>query len=149
MSHVVPINKVNQFLPQDKLELDDTVVAGENLPADHDKFNDLEETARDIVFGRLGVYYDTSTWADPASTPSMVMNILGMLVAGWVYDRQFSEEATEGGSYGSRRVAEAYRLLEGVIAGEYSIGVDLLVDATAGAPSYLASDPTFEMGEAF
>lgn len=137
MSHVVALEKVNQFLPHEKMEV-----------VKHSDVNDLEETARDIVFGKLALYYDTPTWTTPATTPSMVNNILGLLVAGWVYDRQFSEEAAEGGSYGSRRVEEAYRLLEGILAGEYDIG-DMLPTATGGAPSVLETEPLFAMGEAF
>lgn len=146
MSHVIPLEKVNQFLPNQKLELDLTDVGG--VAADHGLVDDLEETARDIVVGRLSTVYDTSTWA-PLAYPSLVTNIMGLLVAGWVYDRQFSEEVADGGSYGTRRVKEAYSLLDGLIGGLYAIEDLVITDDTSGLPVGLESDPVFEMGSAF
>lgn len=149
MSHVIPISKVNQFLPHNKLELDETISAQTGLPVDHDKIADLEETARAIVLGQLQVRYDTTGWLAPTAPnqpvgPGLVLSATGMLVAGWVYDRQFSEEAIEGSSYGARKVREAYALLSGILSGTYDIGEEILVDP-AGEPSVFVSDPVFTM----
>lgn len=151
MSHVIPIAKVNQFLPNEKLSLDVTIDVGTGLPVDHALIADLEETGRDIVHGRIAATYDTTLWVDPASTPTLVTNIVGMMVAGWVYDRQFSEEAATGDSYGQRRLLEAYALLEAVVDGTYVLDdVTPVVDGTAtGEPSVLESEPVFVMGEPF
>ena len=149
MSHIVPIEKINQFLPQEKLGLDTSVDSDSGLPVDHPKVADFEETARDVVHGQLRVLYEVDGWVDPASTPSMVVNILGMLVAGWVYDRQFSEEATNAGGYGQRRVREAYGLMNSILDGTIDlIGFEQIFDPTRGASVY-ESEPVFIMDEAF
>lgn len=149
MSHIVPIEKVNQFLPQEKLGLDTSIDSESGFPVDHHKIEDFEETARDVVYGQLGALYNTDGWVDPVNTPSMVVNILGMLVAGWVYDRQFSEEATNAGGYGQRRVREAYGLMNSILDGTIDlIGFDQIVDPVREASVY-ESEPVFVMDEAF
>lgn len=150
MSHVIPIDKINQFLPHEKLDLDTTIDPATDLPVDHGKINDLEETARDNVFAKLAVVFDTSTWMEPSQRPSLINNILGLMVAGWVYDRQFSEESTEGSSYGHRRVQEAWDLIDALIEGTLVIDdVDRLDDDLPGAASVLETEPVFVMGEQF
>lgn len=151
MSHIVSIDKINQFLPREKLGLDTSTDSTTGQAADHDVISDLEETARDIVFSKLATEYDVSDWSNgPTSPPSLVRNILGLLVAGWVYDRQFSEETTEGQSYGQRRVREAYALLDELLDGVLVLdGVDRLdADAEPDA-SILETAPVFTMGEQF
>jgi len=150
MSHIVPIEKINQFLPQDKLGLNTAIDSETGVAVDHSKVADFEETARDIVFGQLGALYNTNEWSDgPTSAPSLVRNILGMLVAGWVYDRQFSEEATNAGGYGQRRVREAYGLMNSILDGTIDlIGFDQLVNPAREA-SVHESEPVFVMDEAF
>ena len=138
--HVIPLLKINQFLPVNKLQVSE---------AQHDVWlKDLEETARDIVKSRLAVSFDTSTWVDHTATPKLVVSIMGMLTAGWLYDRQFAEETETGTSYGTRKVREAYSLLDGILDGTYDIGLDHIVDPEL-APSYLETDPVFLMGERF
>jgi hypothetical protein len=139
MSHVVPLSKINQFLPVNKLQVP---------TADHDDIvKDLEETARDIVVAKLSELYDTSGWS--VNKPSLVSTIIGMLTAGWIYDRQFSEEVADRESYGSRRVREAYALLEGIISGAIVLdGVPQLKSPT-GDPSTLETEPVFEMETVF
>lgn len=150
MSHIIPIEKINQFLPHEKLELDTTIPEGEVYPVDHGKISDLEETARDNVFAKLAIVFDTSTWSDPSQRPSLITNILGLMVAGWVYDRQFSEETTEGSSYGQRRVREAWALINELVEGTLVLDdVDRLDDGTSAGASILETEPVFVMGEQF
>jgi hypothetical protein len=141
MSHIIPLGKINQFLPKEKLQ----VPPGNDA---HDTWvSDLEESAWDLVRAKLGVLYDTTAWTGQyLDTPRLVVSITGMLTAGWLYDRQFSEEAAQGASYGSRRVEEAYALLDGILDGLYSIDVEV-IDDPLGTPSVFESEPVFKMGE--
>jgi hypothetical protein len=149
MSHIVPIEKINQFLPIEKLELDTTLEAETEFPVDHYKISDLEETARDNVFARLATVYDVDGWSSPNQRPSLVTNILGLLIAGWVYDRQFSEESTSAGGYGQRRVREAWALVDELLAGTLIIEEDRLDIDDLGEASVLETEPVFTMGEQF
>ncbi len=150
MSHVIPISKINQFLPREKLDLNENVPQGEQYPEDHHLISDLEETARDIVLGLLAETYDVSTWSNgPTSAPTMIRNIIGLLVAGWVYDRQFSEYAEQGTTYGQRRVDEAYALIQQLVDGTIVIpGTDAIFDESKKA-STLETEPVFTMGTQF
>lgn len=147
---IIPLAKINQFLPQEKLELS---------AADADSYNvpDLERTAWDIVTAKLHGF-DQSEWSLPAteqetaSVPSIIENVLGMLVAAWIYQRQFSEEASENEfNYGHKLEADAYRLLEGIINEDLVLG-DVVVnetDAEFDAPSVYETEPVFTIGAQF
>jgi len=142
MSHIIPIAKINQFLPLNKLELHDPSQGNSN---DHSKIMDLEESARDIVIAKLSYQLDTTSWFDPIEPPNLVVNITGMLIAGWVYDRQFAEESTDGTSYGKHKEAEAYRLLEGILNGVYKLPGAIYLDDPDRVPSTIETDPIFTM----
>lgn len=144
MSHIIPIKKINQFLPLNKLELHDPT---QGSSTDHSKVQDLEESARDIVLAKLSYRIDTSNWFSAIDPPDLVINIMGMLVAGWVYDRQFAEESTEGATYGRHKEAEAYRLLEGILDGRYKLEGTLYLDDPDRLPSTYDTDPIFTMGQ--
>jgi hypothetical protein len=149
MSHVIPISKVNQFLPQNKLELNTSIGQG-GLPLDHGKIADFEETARGIILSQLRPLYDTTDWLVPTApnqlspAPELVHTIAGMLVAGWVYDRQFGDHTVEGDSYGARKVREAYALLAGIVDGTYELEAEQLLD-NYGLPLVLETEPYFTM----
>ena len=144
MAHIIPIAKINQFLPLDKLELHDPAHGNST---DHSRIQDLEESARDIVIAKLSYHLNTSNWFDPVDPPDLIINIMGMLVAGWVYDRQFAEESTEGATYGKHKEAEAYRLLEGILEGKYKLHGALYLDDETRVPSTYESDPIFTMDQ--
>jgi len=148
MSHIIPIGKVQQFLPLHKMDLDTTVEMGNDFPIDHYKIEKFEDTARDIVLAKLSYQVDTAGWFTLDDPPSLVTNIMGMLVAGWVYDRQFAEESTEGSNYGKHKEAEAYRLLEGILTGKYKIDATYLDDPDR-MPSTLETEPIMEMESRF
>jgi len=136
MSHIVSLSKINQFLPKNKLEL---------TSGDHNLVTDLEETARDIVVSKLGYRIDTTVWFNPVDPPDLIYNIMGMLIAGWVHDRQFAEEAVRGATYGMRKESEAYRLMEGILSGEYKLAGADYIDDPDRVPSVYESDPLFEV----
>jgi len=148
MAHIIPIKKINQFLPKEKLELSSTLVDGQ--PADHHLVDDLEETGRGIILGKLSNEYHVEGWLEtdgPYETPALVESILAMLVAGWVYDRQFASEVEDGLSYGGRKVREAYALLDRILAAEFVLEGAILIERDDDLPSTLITEPIFRMAE--
>jgi len=154
MSHIVSMQKVNQFLPIHKLALDTSISQGQPYPVDHYKIVDLEETARDVVLAKLSYHLDTSSWFQSNGSggivlpPDFIINIMGMLISGWVYDRQFAEESTEGATYGKHKEAEAYRLLDGILSGKYKVDTPYIDDPDR-LPSAYETDPIHEMDMRF
>lgn len=149
MSHIVTVERVNQFLPQDKLEI--TLAADETL---HDYYSaeQLENTIWDIALAKLYAF-DTSTWTDtngvpvPTEVPSLILDIVSMWVAGAIYNKQFSEESTDtGDSYGTKLKKDALALLDGIIEGILKVEELVYVDdAGVGQPSTLVTEPAFTM----
>lgn len=149
MSVIIPLDIINQFLPNDKLELDTSNNIQTGLPKDYPLVADLSVTARDIVRSKMANRYNTSTWF-VSDTPSLMMNIAGMLVAGWVYDRQFAEEALEGSSYGIRLIEKAYKLLDEAMGGGVIVeNADFATDTATQSASSEPTEPMFVTTERF
>lgn len=151
MATIIPVATINQFLPNEKLELDESISGATGDPIGYELVRELAVTARDIVKSKLAVRYQTNTWfAGDGSTPSLMMNIAAMLVAGWVYDRQFAEEAIEGSSYGTRLIERAYSLLDDALGGEFVIADAIYTtDLYTQSATYEETDPTFIVAERY
>lgn len=102
----------------------------------------LQDAAVDLVFSALGSLYDTSLWLDPLSTPSLVRKIIAMLVAAWVYDRQYSEDAAGQDQYADKLEKRAMMLLDGLTSGLLTLtDIDpVLSDPTS--PEFYPNDAT-------
>lgn len=119
----------------------------------------LEATAKEIVFSAIGTVYDTTTWVDAASTPPLVRKIISMMIAGWTYERQYSEDiADEQRSWGARLVDMANSLLTGLA--DRSIDITGVVTTSSQEPVFWPNDnsvddegnllaPVFTMGQVF
>lgn len=145
MAVLIPIGIINQFLPNEKLELDTAISGSTGDPIGYALVSDLVITARDIIKSKMSVRYDTSDWFNGLeTTPSLMLNVGGMLVAGWVYDRQYAEEAMEGSSYGTRLVEKAYRFLDEALGGGVIVeGAVFATDIAAQSATYEPSEPAF------
>lgn len=75
----------------------------------------LEGTQSTQVFARLSQIYNTSTWVDENTTPTLVKSIIAMLYVGWLFQRTYSED-TNISNYGTLLIAEATTLLDGLVA---------------------------------
>lgn len=149
MATIIPIHFINQFLPNDKLELDSTIDGATGDPVDWPLVAELAVTARDIVVSKTSVRYNTSTWFI-SDTPSLMMNIAGMLVAGWVYNRQFSEEAVESSTYGNQLIEQAYRMLDNALGGSLVVeGADFTTDTVTQSATFEPTEPNFLITERF
>lgn len=149
MPTIIPLHFINQFLPNDKLELDSTIDIETDEPVDLPLVADLSVTARDIVRSKMATRYNISAWFI-SDTPSLMMNIAGMLVAGWVYNRQFAEEAAESSSYGNMLIERAYKLLEGALSGGIVVdGADFTTDIVNQSATFEPTEPSFLIEERF
>lgn len=146
---MITLKVINQFLPNDKLELNDELDPITGEPVDWPLVEELVTTASDVIVSKLGVRFNTSTWF-VVETPSIVRNIAGMLVAGWVYNRQFSEEAIESSSYGNALIEHAYKLLDSALGGTLVIdGATLATSTSTQSASFEATEPAFLIDERF
>lgn len=78
----------------------------------------LEEAAKNLVFARVGRVYDITLWVDQASTPALVTAAESMLIAAWIYYRQYSEVTAEDeNKYAVRLEEMAENLVSGIESG--------------------------------
>jgi hypothetical protein len=78
-----------------------------------------------------------ATWLDTATTPELVKSIISMMYVAWYYDRQYSEEQTEGNDYAAMLRNHAQMLLQGVCDGSIEIpGAPTI----AGKPAFFPTD---------
>lgn len=102
----------------------------------------LEASAAETVFSSASRVYDTSTWVDANTTPRLIRQVIAMYVAGWTYNRQYSEDSEESNWWGDYLLGEAEKLLSGIVDGT----IDLLdVAGTVGnvsGPTFYPNDAT-------
>lgn len=129
MSYLI-VADVQQWLEQTKLLLT------EFDPA-------LELTARNVVLGALSSRYDITTWLDAATTPSQARQIMSMLVAGWTYQRQYSQDlAIDGTNWGVRLEKMAMNLLAAIMDEKVDLMGDTAITAEASStgPTFYPTD---------
>jgi hypothetical protein len=99
--------------------------------------DELDQTAHDVVFGRVSQVYDVSVWVDAVTTPSLILRIMSMLIAAWMYEAQYSEdiEDTEN-NWGAKLERMAYNLIDQIV------GLTLVVTDPGTLPTGNAS-PVF------
>lgn len=118
MAAVISLAEAQQWLETTKLGL-------ASLDAE------LEDSGQAWAFGVVGQAYDTTNWVTPASTPRLVRKAISMWVAGWEYNKRYSEEAAQAGAYGNTLIATAQALLEGVADGVIDLDdEDGVIDVT-------------------
>jgi hypothetical protein len=100
---------------------------------------ELEASARDVVFSSAARVYDTTTWVDEATTPSLIRKIMSMLVAAWTYEAALSESTTDTNQYAALLEQRAMLLLSGVNEGTIDLSE---VEGTVGASTGPAFWPT-------
>lgn len=101
-----------------------------------------EATAADTVIPILEQRYNTSTWADDATTPPMVIRIIAMLVASFVLRKAVSQD--DGiASYCDWLESRANALVEGIVTGAIDLpGVDPDPDSPLGGSTEFYPDQT-------
>lgn len=102
--------------------------------------DELEESQTSQVFGSLSQVYDTSTWTDSATTPTLVRKIIAQFYVGWYFQRTYSEDA-DLSTYGLLLVAQAQKLLDGLEAGSIVLPItEAPQPLNNSQPSYYPND---------
>jgi hypothetical protein len=81
----------------------------------------LELHAKDMVFGKLAQSYDVTGWLSSATTPSLVQNIMAMLIAAWTYEIAYSNDSGDVQAYTLWLERKANDLMAGIISGAIDI----------------------------
>lgn len=85
-------------------------------PVEDADITSFEAIATAVVFGALSRKYNTTVWVHTGSTPPLVKAIMAMLVAAYIYQRSYSDNA-DLSSYGTWLEGKALRLLTGLETG--------------------------------
>jgi hypothetical protein len=102
--------------------------------------NQIEEE----VIGRLNSVYTTSGWTDSTNTPALVKVIISKLYVAWFYDRQYSENQSEGNDYAILLRANAEMLMTGLIDGTIDLP-DVPVAGSGLGPAFYPNDASSAM----
>lgn len=98
---------------------------GDTLAVTSSDYISEEDSAERIIRGALTGKIDGPTmngWTDPTTTPEMIREIAGQLVAGFRYRKMMSEDATRvSDGYGQLLYDEAMMKLNGVINGSIDL----------------------------
>lgn len=81
--------------------------------------SDLENSASNYVLSRLSVVYpnEVTTWTSTANTPALVQQVISMYYAGWLYNRQYSEDSDGGNPWADKLIGMADMMLAGIASG--------------------------------
>ena len=112
MAVLVELTDINVHLPEDKLAV---------LNADDD---DLQLDAERTVKARLsGTFSPTvlASWVDKTTTPEIIKEVIGKLIAAKVYARAFSSEVGGVPEYAQWLYDQAMEILDGIILGNISV----------------------------
>lgn len=108
--------------------------------------DEFVEEAVDTCFSRLGRRYDTTPWLNEATTPSLVLNLITMLVASYVLRKAFAED--EGAhEYPDWLEGRVLTMLEGISDGLLEIpGTDPDPEsAVEGVPAFFPTDDATDL----
>jgi hypothetical protein len=107
------LDDVNEFLPDDKLQVTDAELPILGLDADR------------VIRGYMaGVFLPATiaAWGDPASTPELIRAIAGRLTAALYYKQRYSEDVPDIPPYAQELYNEAMSLIQGIKDGTIVLG---------------------------
>jgi hypothetical protein len=122
--------------------------------------DELDQTAKDITFGRVSQVYDVSTWVDAITTPSLILRIMSMFIAAWMYESQYSEDLPiDANNWGVKLENMANDLLTQIADKGILLGDEPVPGGSLGAPVFyptdvqdsdgMGEDRKFAMGKVF
>lgn len=128
MATLVTEELVQQWFEETKLHV-------ERVP------DELDQTARDVVFGRVSQVYDVSTWVDSVTTPSLIQRICSMLIAAWMYERQYSEDLPiDATNWGVKLETWANSLMQQIVDKVLLLPDTPVPVGSLGAPIFFPTD---------
>lgn len=95
------------------------------------------------IIARLSSVYDTSTWLDDSTTPSLVKVIIAKTYVSWIYDRAYSENQNEGNDYAALLRLNAEMLITGLVEG--TIDIPGVTPIGSGTPGFYPNDASSAM----
>lgn len=101
--------------------------------------SELEESMATQVLARVSQAYETTSWVSSGTTPKLIRKIIAMMYVGWYFQRTYSEEE-ETNSYGLMLIAQAERLIEGIVTGSLSLPDSSEPSLNVDAPSFYPTD---------
>lgn len=129
------LTDVNKHYPDDKFIVGDADITSPGIYADR------------LIRARLGGIVDVdiiATWVDPDSTPEIIREVSGLLVAAKLYAESAAEDEADGSAYAQSLYDEAIRILDEIREGvSVIIGVDQLpIDTTSIEGSFWPDNTT-------
>lgn len=129
------LKDVNKHLPDDKYFAQDADIVDPGIYADR------------LIRARLGGLIDTDIielWVDPSTTPEIIREISGLLVAAKLYGEASAEDEADGSAYAQSLYDQAIGMLDEIREGlMVIIGVDdLPVDTSVIEGSFWPNDTT-------
>lgn len=94
------------------------------------------------VLARIGVAVDTTGWTSDSNTPKIVRTAISKFYVSLAYDRQYSEDISDGSAWAQRLMANAEMLISGIVDGTILIPG---VETTAGDPIFYPTDSSSAM----
>jgi hypothetical protein len=96
----------------------------------------LETQVSTQVISRLSRAFDTATWLSAATTPSLVVSIIAMTYASWLYSRTYSEDGPDTNEYALRLLAIAESNIAGLIDGSLILPGTVITNTQGTAMGY-------------
>lgn len=129
------LKDVNKHLPDDKYYAQDADIVDPGIYADR------------LIRSRLGGIVDTdiiALWVSPDTTPEIIREVSGLLVAAKLYGEAAAEDEADGSAYAQSLYDEAIRILDEIREGiSVIIGVDEIpIDTTSIDGSFWPNDTT-------
>lgn len=129
------LTDVNKHYPDDKFYVQDADIPDPGIYADR------------LIRSRLGGIVDTdiiATWISPDTTPEIIREVSGLLIAAKLYAEAAAEDEADGSAYAQSLYDEAIRILDEIREGiSVIIGVDTeVIDTTSIEGSFWPNDTT-------
>jgi hypothetical protein len=129
------LSDVNKHYPDDKFYVQDADIPEPGIYADR------------LIRARLGGIVDTdiiALWVSPDTTPEIVREVSGLLVAAKLYAEAAAEDEADGSAYAQSLYDEAMRILDEIREGvSVIIGVDEIpIDTTSIEGSFWPDNTT-------
>jgi hypothetical protein len=111
---------------------------------------DLCDQIETEVLSRIRSAYDTSTWINETTTPSLVRTAIAKMYVSWLYAKTYSEDEEQVPEYARALQRNAEMLITGIIDGTIELSDATPADSGSGRPSFYPDDtssaqcPTFD-----
>jgi hypothetical protein len=102
---------------------------------------ELESSAAEYIKAQLASLTDTTVWVDAASTPVLVVKLMSMLIAAWIYERTYSEQDSTQPTWGARLEHMVATVITGLTSGVIAL-IDSPIAEQTWQPEYWPNDDT-------